>query len=234
MSIAPYNTVFPSYNGLDTLLNSLNNFSTNVTDASNNYNLTVSQAITNYMCNQGNAGAYATMAQAITKWITTPSVAYQALYGRTISDASAAFLTLKTNPAMGTYGCGLRVQIIQSSGWTAYDSAVADTSNNFLHDVSMNQYKYIATPKMDFAMTVGPPPTFGSGKWLINENQNTRPYNIGALLSNSGTFYYTGYSPTVTTEQMYLAVRQGNNPNYSLGNVVISMNIQPVNITASI
>jgi hypothetical protein len=216
---APASSVYPSYNGLDTLLNSLTSYSTNVTDpSSNNYQLTVGQAITNFMLNQGNQGAYNVMANAITQWITNQQVPYQALYGP-ISDLSSTDVSFLTSFTSGV-GCGLRVQIIQSSGWTAYDSK--NISGN---TVGKNIYNNIALPDPSFNT---------NGKWMINENQNSRPYNIGALLSNSGTFYYTGFSPSVASEQMYVAVRQGNSPNYSLGNIVISMNVQPVNLTTPI
>jgi len=208
MSVAPYSSVFASYSTLDHLMHSLTSYtSSNVTDASNGYayQLTVGTAITNYMLNQGDSGAYSVMANAINQWKNNPTVAYESLYGVTISDAS--FITSNS-------GCGVRVQIIQSNGVTAYDTN-STTNNTYLN--------------------IGKPSTASpwDGKWLINENQNSRPYNMGALLSNSGTFYYTGYSSTVSTEQMYYAVRQGNSANYPLGNIVISMNVQPVNQTGN-
>jgi hypothetical protein len=210
MSVAPSSSVFASYSSLDHLMHSLTSYtSSSVTDASNGYayQLTAGTAITNFLLNQGDSGAYDVMVNAIDQWESNPSVAYHSLYGVTISDASADFLMSKT-------GCGVRVQIIQSNGVTAYDS----NSTN-------NKYNNVNKPANGFDDST----SSNWGKWLINENQNSRPYNIGALLSNSGTFYYTGYSSSVSTEQMYYATRQGNSANYPLGNIVVSMNVQPVN-----
>jgi hypothetical protein len=58
---------------------------------------------------------------------------------------------------------------------------------------------------------------------FINENQNTRTYNLSAALSNSGISYQTKYSNTVLDNQRYIAVRQGSIAE-PLGNIVISIN----------
>lgn len=55
-------------------------------------------------------------------------------------------------------------------------------------------------------------------------NVNTRSYNMGAALSQSGMFCQIKYSNTVNSRQIYLAVRQGNTSE-PLGNIVISMNM---------
>ena len=57
---------------------------------------------------------------------------------------------------------------------------------------------------------------------LINENQNTRSYNMNAALSNSGIAYQIKFSNSVNTFQHYIAVRQGSTTE-PIGNIVISM-----------
>jgi hypothetical protein len=100
---------------------------------------------------------------------------------------------------------GARIQIIGSSGVTYYDSS-SGTSNT---------YANIGIPRTTWLAT---------GKYLINENQGLRSYNMGAFLSSSGVFVQTNYSNSVNINQMYLAVRQGNSPQQTLGNVVITVN----------
>ena len=102
---------------------------------------------------------------------------------------------------------GLRVQVILADGKTAYDSSAG--GNNVFTNINI--------PKTDFITT---------GKYLINENQNTRSYNMNATLSQSGIAYQVKYSNStaVLANQFYIAVRQGSNIE-PLGNIVISMNV---------
>ena len=92
---------------------------------------------------------------------------------------------------------GLRIQVIDADG-----------------SVAMDTYKGILDNTYDNYINN-----------LINENQNTRTYNIGAIMSNTGTFIQTKYSRTVNSTQMYLAIREGFGSDYPVGNVVISMNV---------
>lgn len=100
---------------------------------------------------------------------------------------------------------GLRVQVIEADGTTTFDSSVG----------ANNVFTNIKIPRSDFLT---------SGRYLINENQGTRPYNMGAILSQSGIYYMSKYSSSVGTNQSYIAVRQGTNPTLPLGNIVISFN----------
>jgi len=58
----------------------------------------------------------------------------------------------------------------------------------------------------------------------INENHNTRTYNIGASMSNDGTFYQEKYSSSVGTNLVYYATRLGFTSYRPIGIIVISMN----------
>jgi hypothetical protein len=125
---------------------------------------------------------------------------------------AAALSAYVTNPPLSALGypsgaviSGLRVQVIDADGKTAYDSAAG----------ASNLYSNINIPKSDFVT---------SGKYLINENQNTRTYNQAAALSQSGQAFQVKYSSTVLTNQLYLAVRQGTSVNNPIGNIVISAN----------
>ena len=57
----------------------------------------------------------------------------------------------------------------------------------------------------------------------INENHNTRTYNIGAAISQDGIFYQEKYSTSAENNLVYLATRIGFNKYKPLGNIVISM-----------
>jgi hypothetical protein len=132
------------------------------------------------------------------------------------TDASNNCLTMQT--AMNTYiatnpvaayangtatvaNSGYRIQIIDADGTVAYDSYRLQSST---------------------ASTANTVQNFQNG--TINSNQNTRTYNIGAALSNSGRFYQKKYSTTTLQTQMYYAVRQNPCAQIPLGNVVISLN----------
>lgn len=99
---------------------------------------------------------------------------------------------------------GLRVQVVEADGKTVFD--LASTTNN--------KFANIGVPAANFSTT---------GKYLINENQNTRSYNMSALLSQTGIAYQTKYSNSVGTDQIYIAVRQGSTAE-PIANIVVSMN----------
>ena len=100
---------------------------------------------------------------------------------------------------------GLRIQIIDPDGKTSFDSN-AGVLNNIVDNINV--------PGDNFP---------NDGKYIINENQNTRSYNMGAALSEQGEYFQNKWSSTVNAVQLYLAVRQGNKSK-PLGNIVISMN----------
>ena len=116
------------------------------------------------------------------------------------SDATKASIGLSPSDTIN----GLRVQVILSDGKTAYDSSAS--ANNIFANINI--------PRSDFIT---------SGKYLINENQNTRGYNMSAALSHTGISFSTKYSTSVNANQLYIAVRQGSITD-PLGNIVISMN----------
>ena len=58
----------------------------------------------------------------------------------------------------------------------------------------------------------------------INENHNTRTYNIGAAMSNDGVFYQEKYSNSVGRNLVYYAIRLGFTSYRPIGNIIISMN----------
>lgn len=116
------------------------------------------------------------------------------------SDAAKASIGLTPSDSI----LGLRVQVIEADGKTAFD--LASTTNN--------TFANIGVPAANFLTT---------GKFLINENQNTRSYNMSAALSQTGIAYHTKFSNSVGTNQIYIAVRQGSTSE-PIANIVISMN----------
>lgn len=128
-----------------------------------------------------------------------------------LSDAPSKSIGL-TGPGITTIS-GLRVQIIEADGTTAYDS-----SRSFVAGVNYNVYTNINKPRDDFLT---------SGKYKINENQGTRSYNMGAFLATTGTFIQQKYSKTIGDDEMYYAVRQGLSSSFPEGNIVISMHVAP-------
>ncbi len=94
----------------------------------------------------------------------------------------------------------MRIQVILADGVTAFDSNKLPVINDF------NNINKIL-----------------DGKYLINENQNSRSYNMGAALSQSGVFTQLKYSNSTGENEMYLVIRQGLSMTEPLGNVVISM-----------
>jgi len=99
---------------------------------------------------------------------------------------------------------GLRVQVLEADGTTSYDS-----------NSNANIFENINIPKPDF---------ISSGKYLINENQGSRSYFQGALLSQTGNYTMKKYSNSVGLNQLYLAIRQGLSPSEPFGVIVISIN----------
>jgi len=101
---------------------------------------------------------------------------------------------------------GLRVQVILPDGVTVLDTSKAKADHEF--DKVGVLKTVAANSKLSF---------------YINENQASRSYNMGALLSNSGVFSQVKYSNSTGVAQYYLAVRQGATPSEPYGNVVVSM-----------
>jgi hypothetical protein len=158
--------------------------------------------ISAFLNNQSDPTCYETMSTSIKSWLDTSS------------NETGPFTALGLNPSWNTSKgsqYGIRVQVIFANGQTAFDSNAG--SNNIFGNINK--------PKDTF---------LSDGKWLINENQSSRSYNMGAQLSNSGFFYQTAHSGTVKKQQMYLAMRQGISPTQPLGNLVISMNTEPTDL----
>jgi hypothetical protein len=171
--------------------------------------------ISAFLNNQSDPTCYSTMVTSIANWLQEDS-----------DLITGPFLALGLKPSWNTNNgsqYGIRVQVILANGQTAYDSNAGPR----------NIYGNINKP----TATIASSDTFGNttyqwdGKYLINENQATRSYNMGAALSNSGIFYQTAHSTTVKKEQMYLVMRQGNSPTSPLGNLVVSMNTSPNDLT---
>jgi hypothetical protein len=133
---------------------------------------------------ENNSSTYAPMVSSISTWLSA-----------TETKESIGLTALDTIQ-------GLRVQVIEPDGKTAYDSG-----SNF------NVYANINKPDPNFLT---------NGKYLINENQNTRSYNMSAALSNTGISFQEKYSISVNNLQHYIAVRQGSQSK-PIGNIVISM-----------
>ena len=68
----------------------------------------------------------------------------------------------------------------------------------------------------------------------INENHNTRTYNIGAAISQDGIFYQEKYSTSVENNLIYLATRIGINKYKPIGNIVISILNTPLSTNKTI
>jgi len=94
----------------------------------------------------------------------------------------------------------LRVLIIEADGTVAYDSSRI-TSTNTTQQNTYSNYQ---------AKT-------------INENHNSRPAVITALISNSGVGKEQRWSSTNGTFQQYLAIRMGLNNEFAIGVIRISI-----------
>jgi len=94
----------------------------------------------------------------------------------------------------------LRVLIIEADGTVAYDSSRI-TSTNTTQQNTYSNYQ---------AKT-------------INENHNSRPAVITALISNSGVGKEQRWSSTTGTFQQYLAIRMGLNNEFAIGTIRISI-----------
>jgi hypothetical protein len=102
---------------------------------------------------------------------------------------------------------GLRIAIIAANGHVYYDSNAK--LNNLFENINIPSR---TTP--------------WNGKYIINENHNTRVYTMGALLSSSGKFAVSEYSTSTSSYRQYLAVRQGFTTNQPIGTIVISLDTQ--------
>jgi hypothetical protein len=143
---------------LNQLAQSLNSYPT--TDICGN-KINTAVAIAAFLNNQSDQNSYNTMSTAITSWLSQKT-----------SDKTGPFLALGLKPEWNTNKCfqyGIRVQVLFANGYTVYDS---NSNTN-------NQFGNINVPRTTF---------LADGKWLINENQATRSYNMGATLSNNGIF----------------------------------------------
>jgi hypothetical protein len=159
-------------------------------------NSVLSQLYSNF-CSTGNQSLVVTYLNADSSTTYTPLInAIPAWISATLTKQAIGLTSTDTIS-------GLRVQVILPDGETAYDS-----------NSSSNAFANINIPKSDFLT---------SGKYLINVNQNTRSYNMNAALSQTGIAYQIKYSNSTSTNQMYIAVRQGSTSE-PLGNIVISMN----------
>jgi hypothetical protein len=111
----------------------------------------------------------------------------------------------------------LRVQMVLADGVTFIDTSKDDyqlvtscvpSSSNKLKNQHVNVGASVTTS--------------GALAWTLGENQNTRGYNMGATLSQSGVFVQQKRSNTTGTNQLYMAVRIGT-LNEPQGNVIISI-----------
>ena len=206
----PY--IAASATSLNQLAQSLNSYPT--TDICNNM-INTAASISAFLNNQSDSTCYTTMTTSIANWLNEQS-----------DLKTGPFLALGLKPSWNTNNgsqYGIRVQVILANGQTAYDSNAK--TNNIYGNINK------PTPTIASIDKFGNTIYQWDGKYLINENQATRSYNMGAALSNSGIFYQTAHSTTVKKEQMYLVMRQGNSPSSPLGNLVISMNTSPNDLT---
>jgi hypothetical protein len=205
----PY--IAASATALNQLAQSLNSYF--VEDICGN-KVNVGVTISAFLNNQSDQNSYTTMAKSISEWFDVSN------------NDHGPFSALGLNPAWNTNKgaqYGIRTQVILANGQTAYDS----------NSGTKNTFGNINKPTSTSAVvdTSGNVTIQWDGKWMINENQASRSYNMGAQLSNTGIFYQTAHSATVKKEQMYLVIRQGNSPASPLGNLVISMNTSPNDLT---
>lgn len=161
--------------------------STPYLDPSTNIQTNIQSFVASYLSRSNDATKYRIMSEAINYWLTS-TIPQQAVGLPTTTSIS-----------------GLRVQIIEADGTTAYDSSSGNR----------NIYTNIGIPSPNFLTT---------GKYLINENQGTRSYNQGAFLSQTGVFYERKFSNSTDSFQIYIAVRNGTSPARPAGVIVISMN----------
>jgi len=157
--------------------------------------LSVQSYITTFLNNPGSSGAtaYNNMTGAINAWLSSTTIPQTAVGLPLISTVASTQIP------------GLRVQVIETDGTTAYDSAAA--GNNLFSNINI------------------PDPNFlTNGKYLIGENKASRVYNMGAFLSQTGVFSLNKFSNNTGQKQLYLAIRIGTGPHNPVGNIVISIN----------
>jgi hypothetical protein len=154
-------------------------------------------------------GSFSSVAQpAVVSFLNKPGgLAVETRYAKMQTDIDAWLSSSQPKSALGVGSTveitGLRVQVVLADGLTVYDSGSGDR----------NIFTNIGKPKsVPF-----------DGKYMINENQNTRTYNMGASLSQSGVFSQLKHSTSTGETQLYLAIRQGLSSSEPLGNIIISM-----------
>lgn len=137
---------------------------------------------------------YTNMVNAIKIWIESTTIPHLAT-GLQVGIPANIFIP------------GLKVQIMEADGITAYNSRAG--ANNI--------FKYRNIPHPDFLT---------NSRYWIDDNQGTRTYYQGAMLSQSGIYSMKKRSNGSQTNQIYLSVRQGLSPQEPFGVVVISMNTE--------
>lgn len=97
---------------------------------------------------------------------------------------------------------GFRLLITESDGTVAYDSSRSAVANQFanINKIAVNSV----------TNTAG---------YVINENHNSRPEIMQAILSESGNASSLRYSKSVTDELQYYALRVGNSTSVNVGTV---------------
>ena len=155
----------------------------------------VQNSVMDYLIIPNDSARYSSMANAIVRWLNSNG----------------------PTEAVGISGGGgivsLRVQIIEADGTTSFDSNACGGSVGS-YTIGQNLFDNINKPSTNFITT---------GKYIINENQGNRSYNMGAWLSQTGVFTQFKYSNSTGVGEQYLAVRQGKAPSNPLGNIVVSL-----------
>ena len=114
-----------------------------------------------------------------------------------MNDALNSFITLNNT---NTNYTSLRILIIDPDGTVSYDSSRIGSTNT----TQQNTYSNYQAK-------------------TINENHNTRPAVMTALISNSGVGKEQRWSSTTGTFQQYLAIRIGLNNEFAIGTIRISI-----------
>jgi hypothetical protein len=101
----------------------------------------------------------------------------------------------------------LRFQVLLADGTVAFDSYFTDVDSDGNTTVGTNTWTNFQSK-------------------TINENQATRSYVMGSLLSASGTFSLVKYSSTVKANQLYTAFRAGSSSSLPTGVVSLSATLK--------
>jgi len=101
---------------------------------------------------------------------------------------------------------GFRLLIAESDGTVVYDSSRSAVANQFanINKIAVNSV----------TNTAG---------YVINENHNSRPEIMQAILSESGNATSLRYSKSVSNELQYYALRLGNSPSVNVGTIRASL-----------